>query len=163
MTLGAALTEWASFEFIAGEDQSDTEGRGTGRGYLGPWDTLLYFSQSSAKRTSLRGAGTLKFPVGATAHAVITAGADGWSTLNSSASSSGTSMQGRLTGSTSLTRNTSHNTGGCVQGQCGLWDQVFFTGGLRVEWNPNYCDDATRNIAPRYGMSVVRDVCAASV
>jgi outer membrane receptor protein involved in Fe transport len=45
-----------------------------------------------------------------------------------------------------------------MQDQVAVWDAVFFTYGLRAEWNPNYGVDANPYIVPRYGMAVTRDL-----
>jgi hypothetical protein len=40
----------------------------------------------------------------------------------------------------------------------GLWDALFFTYGLRAEWNPNYGKDKLPTTEPRFGVALTHDV-----
>lgn len=48
--------------------------------------------------------------------------------------------------------------GGFLQGQLALKDALFFTYGLRAEWNPNYGEEAQPNLAPKYGVAYTKEL-----
>jgi outer membrane receptor for ferrienterochelin and colicin len=141
---------------------SDVQTLFTDRAFTVPRDTLLLYSKNSATRSSIRYAAALRVPIMAQASLAVTAGADSWRSLTSSVSSSPIALTGSLANS-SIERQPSHNAGGFVQSQVGLWESVFLTYGLRAEWNPNYGDDAQPNLAPRFGVAATREFGATTV
>jgi outer membrane cobalamin receptor len=62
-----------------------------------------------------------------------------------------------LSGSTQITRNPSHNTGGFLQTQIGIKERLVLTYGLRAEWNPAFGKEALPNLAPRYGAAYTQE------
>jgi outer membrane receptor protein involved in Fe transport len=99
----------------------------------------------------------MQVPLAAFAKATLTVGTDAWRTLSASTQIEPQALTGTLTGRTTITRNAAHNTGGFLQTQLGLGDQLFFTYGARAEWNPDFGKDAQPNYAPRYGVAYTRE------
>jgi len=161
-TLGVTMTytpsSWWSHEFGIGNDVSDTEVRTTGRGYTYYADTTLSLQQSYNTRQSLRYATTIRVPVPVLGTLVTTTGVDTRKDVVSSLAVSPTTLTGTLFGLTTVTRQPAHNAGGFLQAQLGVMDRLFFTYGLRAEWNPNYGADAEPNLAPRYGVAYSQDL-----
>lgn len=158
LTLSYAPKAWWSHELGIGVDASDAETRARERGYLSPGDTSLIFSQGHTERRSLRYTTTARVPVTSLAVATITAGADGWQSIVSSTALLAQTLTGSLTGTTTVTRQPDHNTGGFVQTQLGVRDRLFLTYGLRAEWNPAYGEEAQPNFAPRYGVAYTQEI-----
>jgi len=155
-TLGVAVTyaplNWWSHELGWGNDASDLENRKTVRGYTGTWDTTLFMYQSHDAKPSLHYATTAHVPLASLGQATITAGVDAQQSLVSAVIVSPQTLTGQLSGYTSITRQPDHNTGGFLQMQWGIDDRLFFTYGLRAEWNPGYGAEAQPNYAPKYGV-----------
>lgn len=161
LTVGFAPTTWWSHELMFGSDVSNGETSTSAPAYTtfpAGGDTLLSFSQSYNTRVSQRYTTTVRIPITSLFNATLTSGVDHWRSTGSSSQASGTSLVGSL-GDPTVTRNRpSKNAGGFVQGQVGVSDALFFTYGIRAEWNPNYGDDAQPNLAPRFGVAYTRDI-----
>lgn len=153
ITLGYTPTSWWFHDIGLGQDASDAEIRYTARRYSRPSDTTLQLQQNHTDRRSLRYTTTVQVPVTSLAHATITMGADAWQNLTSFLYLEPLTLTGSLTNVFLLTRQPGHNTGGFLQTQLGIKDKLFFTYGLRAEWNPDYGDEAQPNYAPRYGFA----------
>ena len=166
LTFQYAPTSWWSHEFELGQDVDNVTSQGTVAEYANPGDTLLTFDQTQTDRRSLRYTSTLRVPVTTFAQATVTVGADEWQSLTTTTTAQGTRFTGTLQdpcvangySCNSLERLPSHNTGSFIQAQLGVRDQLFFTYGLRAEWNPNYGKDAEPNLAPRYGVAYTTDL-----
>jgi len=164
-TLGFSLSytpwSWWSNEFGVGQDASDTDIHALARPYTNVSDTTLWLSQTHIDRRSLRYAATARMPMTSLAQATITLGADAWQNLATSLYVSPQTLTGSLQSGQSYSdveRQPGHNTGGFVQAQVGILDQLFVTYGLRAEWNPNFGKAAEPNYAPRYGVAYTTDV-----
>jgi len=51
-----------------------------------------------------------------------------------------------------------HRRGLFTQNQLALWDALFFTYGVRWEYNPAFGDEANPNMQPRYGVAMTREM-----
>jgi len=160
LTLSYAPSSWWSHEIVLGSDVSDTESRQTAARNFVAGDTMLSMSQDHVRRRSMRYTTTARFEITSLAQLTMAAGVDGWQELTSSASGEGLSLTGSFTNSAEIDRRPAHNTGIFQQIQLGVKDQLFFTFGLREEWNPNYGADAEPNLAPRYGVVYTRELGA---
>lgn len=157
-TIRHAPTSWFSHELGWGQDYSNTEQRGTA-GRRSPSDTGLFISQSGADRRSMHYTTTAQIPMTSLAQLTATAGADAWQSVTSSMFNfSVATLTGSLGGSPSINRQPDHNAGGFFQAQLGLLNRLFFTYGLRAEWNPGFGENEEPNLAPRYGVAYTHDV-----
>jgi len=155
-TMGTTVTytpvPWWSNTVRLGNDEEATGGQSRARQYASPSDTSMFTSQGNTTRRSIQWTSTVNLPLTTLAQATLTGGVDGWNSMTSNAS-------GRLSGtgaynvSPVFSKITTHNRGMFFQGQLGIHDALFFTYGLRAEWNPNYGADAEPNLAPRYGVA----------
>lgn len=158
LTVTYAPTGWWSHELGFGRDIADVETRFTDRMYSAPRDTALRLIQNQNTRRSIRYSSTAQIPMTTLGNATITLGADEWQNVTGSTTVDPQTLSGSLTGTTSLSRQPGHNTGGFVQTQLGVRDRLFLTYGMRAEWNPGFGDDAQPNLAPRYGVAYTQDV-----
>lgn len=158
LTISYAPTTWWSHELVLGWDVSDTELRYLARGYNSRSDTTLNLSQTHAGRRSFGYATTARSSVTSFSQLTLTAGLDGWQNLTSSLAVNPQSLTGTLSNFQYLQRQPGHNTGGFLQTQLSVKDQLFLTYGVRAEWNPDYGSAAEPNYAPRYGMAYTRDL-----
>jgi len=156
-TFNYAPTSWWSNELVLGQDNSTDEYRQTGIVHMWVADSTLYLTQNNNDKRSIRFATVAKAPLTSLAQATVTFGVDGWQGVETSVRASTPSLTGNLS-SVSATRQPLHNTGGFVQGQLGFVDKLFFTYGLRAEWNPAFGDEAMPSYAPRYGVTYTNDV-----
>lgn len=157
-TIAAAPFEWWRHELVLGSDLSNTESMSTAPSYVVYSDSLLEVNMSKRTRTSERYTTTARIPFSSLASMTLTIGGDHWRIQGSSVGASTTVLTGNL-GTPTITRNEpDKNTGGFMQGQLAFRDALFFTYGLRAEWNPNYGDEAQPNMAPRYGVAYTRDI-----
>jgi len=156
LTMSYAPTGWWSHELSAGQDVSTPVEYYDERAYRVPNDSLLYYNKNQLARTSLRYATTAKVPLSSLAQATATLGVDGWQSYAEGTSSIANQLSGYFAGGY-VSRISGHNTGGFFQGQLAVVDRVFFTYGLRAEWNPNFGANAQPNYAPRYGVAYAND------
>jgi outer membrane receptor protein involved in Fe transport len=157
LTLRFTPTSWWLHELVVGKDETNSELLGTAPGFITPGDSLISYTQFKEWRTSERYSTSARIPVARIAAATVTLGADHWRSRTLNATASSTSPTGPLGDKTVIRDPPGKNTGGFVQAQLGLWDELFLTYGLRAEWNPNYGEDAQPNYAPRYGAAYTRD------
>lgn len=149
---------WWSHEFSAGVDESNVEMEGVEPGFITVADTLVAYSRQKERRISERYTTTARLPIGRIAAATLTFGADHWRTKGSFRSGTGLSIPAAIEAATSVKDEPGKNSGGFIQAQLGIRDQLFLTYGLRGEWNPTYGDEAQPNFAPRYGAAYTKDV-----
>jgi len=157
VTLNFIPMHWWSHTIEVGQDFSTQEYRQNAAAFTSTSDTGLFISQNQFDRTSVRYTTTVQVPMTSIAQATVTVGGDGSKDHSSSFYSSGSSIRGYLQ-NVGASRDYGHNTGGFVQGQLGFVDHLFFTYGLRAEWNPNYGADAQPNLAPRYGIAYTQEL-----
>jgi len=165
--VGYAPTSWWTHELVLGQDASEREERQTAPANIAPSDTGLVLAQIVNSRTSARYSTTARVPVTSWGQLTTTAGVDGWKSLKTSMELHPSALSGTLNdvcrilynaNCTTLTRQPEHNTGAFLQGQLGIADALFFTYGIRAEWNPNYGRSEVPNYAPKYGMAYTRDL-----
>jgi len=153
-TAGLAPTSWWSQTMTVGQDREDTQFLMASPLYSRPRDTTLFLSPTQSVRRSAKFSTTVRIPASSFAVANVTIGADGWQSLNSRGgfSSSSPTLSGQdLRGTYNQT--SSHDAGGYLNSQIGLFEQVYFTYGLRAEWNPAYGKEIQPNLAPQYGIT----------
>lgn len=157
LTLGYRPLGWWSNEMVLGSDAYEAEILGTAPRLLSVRDTALSISVNRSMRVSERYSSTMQIPLSSLGRLNLTFGGDHWRTSGSSWSASPTSLTGTLT-SPSVTRSKpAKNSGAYVQGQLGIADALFFTYGVRADWNPNFGEDA--RVKPgRYGVSYTHDI-----
>jgi len=156
VTLGYAPWSWWSSQLTIGSDVSQTASR-TGPSYSYN-DTGATMTQGQVQRQSVSYTTTLLFPVTDYVNVTMTAGADEWHGLSTSQSfTSNTTLNGSFNGA-SVSRQPNHNAGGFLQGQLGVWDAVFFTYGVRSEWNPQFGDKQQGTLSPRYGIAATQSL-----
>jgi len=159
LTLTYAPTHWWSNEATIGQDVEDRGNRTTAPGYLyNGNDTMLTMDQTTETRRSIKFSSTLHIPVTSLAQATLTGGADAWQSLYNLVWAQPAVLTGTLSNVVAVIRQPAHNTGGFVQGQLAIADQLFLTYGLRAEWNPNFGKEAEPNYAPRYGVALTHDL-----
>jgi outer membrane receptor protein involved in Fe transport len=163
LELGFAPTHWWSHTVNVGQDASDTERKTTARGYLSARDTTLQLQQTHVDRRSLRYTTTAQAPVTSLVQATVTLGVDGWQSLTTSLDATPQTLTGSLVGTISAARRSDHNAGAFLQTQFGVGDQLFFTYGLRAEWNPSFGEEVQPNYAPRCGVAYTHELGAATV
>jgi len=122
-----------------------------------PSDSLPVFTQGLTTRTSVAYTTTVQGALTSVLRGVLTVGADGWHSLSSNMNVSALTETGCCL-SSFLSRIPSHDRGGFVQAQLGMFDQVFVTYGVRAEWNPEYGANVNPNLTPRYGIAVTREL-----
>jgi len=160
VTLGYTPVNWWSQQLVVGSDATETTLTVLPvLGYVG--DTVIFTNQNSTSKMSLGYTTTLHVPLTPVAQATVTIGGDEWHRLNTQAIFRGATLNGYTNiGSISATeyRFPSHNAGGFLQTQLGIYDALFLTYGLRAEWSPNYGKDQIPNLAPKYGIAYTHDV-----
>jgi len=154
LTATVAPTSWWSTTATAGMDNMNQY---TSRrpGYHDRSDSLSLIDMGPQSRQSLAYSTTVQIPFADLARGTITVGGDGWKYTNDESYFTSTSLTSQTTSHSSegVTHTASHNRGGYLQSQLGLWDALFFTYGLRAEWNPDYGANIRPNYTPRYGVS----------
>lgn len=165
-TMGLSLSyrplSWWSHEILLGSDVSSQEAIETAPGFTSRIDTTLVAESRTATRVSQSYNSTLQIPVSGIARLNLTFGGDHWRATGSSWNIAATSLTGSFSGA-GVTRNKPDKNGGAyIQSQLGFADALFFTYGVRADWNPNFGDDV--KVKPgRYGVSYTRDVGSVSV
>lgn len=168
-TFGTTLSyrpyTWWSHELVLGSDASATERMETAPGFgsTSGTDTALFITGSTTFRRSERYSSTIQVPVTSFSRANLTLGLDHWRTTGSFWSARPLSLTGTLSNVGNVTRNKPEkNRGVFAQGQLGLFDDLFFTYGVRADWNSSFGEDV-RVTPGRYGVSYTRDVGSVSV
>lgn len=101
---------------------------------------------------------TMQLPVASIANFSLTLGAEHWRSPRTATEVLNTAvLTGSLPGATVYRQKPEKNTGAFVQGQFGIVDALFFTYGIRADWNPNFGADA--KVKPgKYGLSYTHDI-----
>jgi outer membrane cobalamin receptor len=157
LTLRYAPTTWWLHEIVLGQDESNLETLGTAPGFVTPSDSLIAYNKFNEKRTSERYTTTARVPFARIAEATLVFGADHWFSRTSNVNATSASATGPLGDKVVVRDPPGKNTGGFIQAQLALWNQLYLTYGLRGEWNPNYGKEAQPNYAPRYGVAYTRE------
>lgn len=158
LTVGYTPLSWWSHDLVLGTDRSNRESMKQAPGFTFTSDTLLSYLQDLSERTSQRYTTTARIPVMSSSLLTLTLGGDHWVTRGLTQTATPSALTGTLA-TPAVTRNRpARNTGGFFQGQLGLNEALFFTYGLRAEWNPNYGEEAQPNLTPRYGVAYTRNV-----
>lgn len=161
LTLRFNPRSWWSHEAVVGSDVSTSEVYKTNPWYQSSFsgaDTILSINLSTMARMSQRYNTTVQLPVATFSSMNLTFGADHWRTTGESQQLGTTALTGTFSNASNIIiRNKpAKNSGVFVQGQLSFFESLFFTYGLRSDWNPNYGDKA-RVLPGRYGLSYSRE------
>jgi outer membrane receptor protein involved in Fe transport len=163
-SLGTTLTytaiPWWSHQMTVGVSRNEAEAVDAVPARSTTSDSALQYSESKSVRTSQSYNTTIRVPLTSQAQLTLTGGGDHWRTKSSSlTASSGTStgLTGSIVGTLLQRSKPEKNTGAYLQGQLALAHALFFTYGLRAEWNANYGNQA-KVLPGRYGLSYVREI-----
>ncbi len=142
VTMGYVPASWWSHQLNVGSDAANTDKSNFAVGFRFLSDTSMSYSQNLRTRTSQSYSATLRVPITSSAQATLTYGGDHWRNRTSTVSW-GKNLNGTLTSASISRPKPETNSGAYVQGQLGVWDQLFFTYGVRADWNPSYGDKTT--------------------
>jgi outer membrane receptor protein involved in Fe transport len=169
-TLTYAVTNWWSHTLNFGGDYSDRTENQTAPSFRTPGttcysfgcyansDTLVSFFVFRQAGRQISYSTTARIPVTSAAVLTITTGGDSRDLFNYSNYNFGLpGLKGTISGTTT-SRASQHNSGFFAQTQLGVFDQLFFTFGLRSEWNPTYGDDVRPYTVPRFGVAYTREI-----
>jgi len=160
-TMTYAPTSWWSHQVILGSDVSSVQNTQLDAVHSDPSDTAFSYSLTTSRRKSIGYSTTLRMSLLPAAQDILTLGADGWNNEATSLEGSAMRLAALSSGNgdnLALVRQPGHNRGMFVQDQLAVWDALFLTYGLRLEWNPAYGRNAEPNVAPRYGIAYSRDL-----
>jgi len=158
VTFNYAPTSWWSHELGLGQDMDQSTVTYTAPAYKTVNDSSLSYGFGENTRQSLRYTTTATISMSAFSKMSVTLGTDARSELSTSVGLQPQSLSGSLRSPYySIQRQPGHNTGAFVQAQLGVIDQLFFTYGMRAEWNPTYGKSAEPNYAPRYGIAYTQE------
>lgn len=157
LTVAYTPMSWWSHEVVLGRDAVDIDRLTTAPSYERRIDTTLSIRQSENIKSSEKYTMTAYLPVSSLGALTITAGIDHWRSHAFSVEAFPVALTGTLLDPDVRRDKAGKNSGGFAQGQFNLWDALFLTYGVRLEWNPNYGDEAQPNIAPRYGIAYTKD------
>lgn len=161
-TFGLSLSfrpfSWWSHDVGLGSDASTAETIKTTPQFGFPGDTTLSINTSTISRVSQRYTTTMQLHLSSFSSLNLTFGGDHWRTSGSSSRAFPVSLLTGNLANPSVTRDApDKNSGAFVQGQLSIYDALFFTYGVRADWNPNFGDKA--KVKPgRYGVSYTRDI-----
>jgi len=159
LQVSLAPTSWWTQTVSLGSDAMDSKFVGGKRYQFGGSDTLKQYAQNLTNLSNVAYTTTVQGALTPALRSVVTAGADGWHSTSSGLQYAGTTFVG-FGLSSNFSRQLTHSRGAFLQGQIGAFDQIFFTYGVRAEWNPNYGNDVNPNLTPRYGIAVTREMGA---
>lgn len=164
LTIGYRPLSWWSHEIVLGSDVAKSESIRTSPAYgSGGKDTTVSIEMPSSSRSSQSYTTTAQLPVSSFAGLNLVFGADHWRTTASSVRAFPASVTGTFSSVQSVTRNKpGKNSGAFIQGQLSIRDALFFTYGVRSDWNPDFGEKAV--VLPgRYGVSYTHDVGQLSI
>jgi outer membrane receptor protein involved in Fe transport len=160
LTVNHRMTSWWGHEIVLGTDTYGTETMETSPGFNETGrDTLMSIAANTNVRRSGRYSGTMQIPMTSLAKINLAFGADYWRTAGFAWNASPATLTGSFSGTgVSVTRRAAtKNRGMFIQGQAGFKDALFFTYGVRADWNPSFGDEAKMKPG-RYGVAYSRDV-----
>jgi len=133
-------------------------------------DTLLIFIQDVSSATTVSYNTTLRMTLLPQVVWTATFGADGNKSSHANLGFSGGQRWqtddnpfAGASGNRNWTIVPTHRHGGYTQNQVGVWDALFFTYGVRWEYNPAFGDEANPNVQPRYGVALTKAMGPAMV
>jgi outer membrane receptor protein involved in Fe transport len=171
-SVGARLTvtpvSWWVSTMTLGLDRSESDETQTRPRLTSPADTELLISTTTEERTSTALTSSVSGQLATNVTGTITVGVEHWtlpivSYYTSGALTTDQTVQTDPGFPLTLDRTTTNNTGEFVQGQLGLFDAVFLTGGVRAEQNSDFGDSLSSPVSPRVGVSVVRSIGGATL
>lgn len=166
-TIGFSLSyhplSWWSHEVILGSDAATTESIKSPPAFTNRGDTSSVLIGVTTRRVSQSYNSTMQFPIASIAKLNFTFGGDHWYTDGGNYTvSRAFFIVGSLNEPSVELGRPAKNTGAFIQGQFGMWDALFFTYGVRADWNPSFGEDA--KVKPgRYGVSYTRDMGSLSL
>jgi len=157
-TVTYPMTAWWSHTTTVGLDQFTGVGQKFSQSYSAPVDSTLFFSREVNHRLTAAYNTTLQVPMTALAKLILTLGVDESHTTSSGVSGDYVGTYTAVYGGWRYGQNQSHEHGGFLQSQLGVWDALFFQYGLRAVYNPNIGTDQNPNWEPHYGITYSRDI-----
>jgi len=152
-----ALASWWSHTVTLGVDQSAAFSTMAGKTYFDPTDTAAYLNRINYSVFNAAYNTTVQVPLTTLARAVVTVGVDESHSANHSVNGSyalvNNAYRPVYTNSWVYGQIQSHEHGGFLQSQLGVWDALFLTYGLRAVYNPNIGRNQNPNLEPRYGVA----------
>jgi len=162
VTENYAMTSWWSHTLTLGFDQLGATNQTLTYNYGSPSDTTSFLGHNTDHRLTAAYNTTVRVPVTSVARLTMTVGIDesheasefvGGSYVKTSTGAYDASQ----TGGFSDFRSSAKEHGGFLQGQLGIWDELFLTYGLRAVYNPNIGVDQNPNLQPRYGVALTQE------
>ena len=156
-----APVPWWEQHLTLGFDQTHSAGHNTQPRRRTATDTLVLVNEAANEKGSVAYNTALRGNLGRHVSATLTLGADhytdtysGYSTSGAYRSSGFVRFDSRFP--PSLSRGQWSNTGYFAQGQVGVWDALFVTGGYRTDDNENVGRDYGTARSPRVGVAYAR-------
>lgn len=160
LSIGYRPLSWWSHEAGLGSDATNVESFRTAPTFTSRADTILEINNGLIARRSEHYNSVLQASISSFARLNLTFGGDHWGTRESYWSAFPLSLTGSFSSADGVNverRKPFKNTGAFIQGQLAMMDALFLTYGIRMDWNPNFGDDA--KVKPgRYGISYTRDI-----
>jgi outer membrane receptor protein involved in Fe transport len=166
--LTATPTSWWHNQATLGISRHTTHIAQARPRFVTPSDSLRTVSNSAARKVSVGYNASLIGDLGQNVSGSWTVGMDHYSQdLDRFNSSRALNIEGTIqtspSGSLSGSITSQTNTGYFTQAQVGVRDAIFLTAGVRAEDNSNYGADYGLAILPRYGVTLVKEIDAATV
>lgn len=171
-TVGARLTvtpmSWWRNTVTVGIDRFGRELAQSRRRLTTAADTFLTVDNADWRKTSVGFNSSVHGLLASGAAATLTAGVDHWSLPITQWSTSGAlATTGTIVTApdqpVTVSQTATNNTGYFMQGQLGVRDALFLTGGLRAEENTDFGDSLGTPLSPRLGLSYVHPVGTATL
>jgi len=153
-----AVAPWWSHTVTLGFDHVVTFSNTPGQTYRSPNDTTSYLLHIDYTGFTAAYNTTAQVPLTSLAKAVVTVGMDESHQANGGVSGDYVVVNGAYNAphGWGYGHSQSHEHGGFLQSQVGVWDALFFTYGLRAVYNPNIGKNQNPNIEPRYGIALTQ-------
>jgi len=154
------MTSWWSHTVTLGMDQLEMVRRTVVTPIYGtPADSGYARDRDEPNRLTAAYNTTVNIPLTPLAKVLVTLGAD--ESHSTDHRVYGTRYAGTLSyeqNAYNYTETQSHEHGGFLQSQLGMWDALFITYGVRAVYNPNIGRNQNPNLEPRYGIAYSHDV-----
>ncbi len=165
-TYGARLAyttgNWGWHSLTVGVDRLGLDNYNTRARLTTEADSLRRLVVGNRRRTTAAYNTTLSAPLARAVSANLTLGVDHYNFKDDLLIAQTSSISGTVRPATGI-RTVTTNTGYFAQGQVGIADAVFLTGGIRAESNSDFGDDLGTPISPRVGVSLVRTIGSTSL
>jgi len=157
-------TPWWSHVVTLGLDHLGSVHQKVNQTYINPADTSYYLLRFSNQRLTGAYNTTMQVPMTSLARFVVTVGGDVSHLTSDQVEGSyilsgfGQYLPTSPNGGINVTHSRAPGHGGFLTSQFGVRDALFFTYGLRAEYNPNVGKNQNPNLQPRYGVALTQTV-----